>query len=240
MVDQASGLPVASRSYQEEGGKPAAMRGLFEDVELQGITVTLDAGHTSRETIQALQEQHGADTLATIAANGGLAYDLIEREGHWVGPDVRYSSERWTPGHGHGERRELVAVPVVPDDWLPLPGVQQVFRVKHRTRKTPDNKGATEVLYGFTSLGPDQASAQRLLHLHRGHGTVRNRDCRSRDVSLSEDGSGGRTPPGPASQGERNNLVLALLVRSGRGQTEAQAPGNVRREEPLAALQAKQ
>ena len=240
LVDLASGLPVASRSYREEGGEPAAMRGLFEDVELQGITVTLDAGHTSRETIQALQDQHGAETLATIAANGGLAYDLIEREGHWVGPDVRYSSERWTPGQGHWERRELVAVPAVPDDWLPLPGVQQVFRVKHRTRKTPHNKGTTEVLYGFTSLGPDQASAQRLLQLHRGHGTVRTRDCLSRDAALGEDGSGLRTGHEPASRGARNDLALALLVRSGRGQTEAQAPGSVRREEPLAALQAKQ
>ena len=53
------------------------MRGLFKEVDLPGITVTLDAGHTSRETMLALQEQADTDTLATIKGNAGLAYDLI-------------------------------------------------------------------------------------------------------------------------------------------------------------------
>ena len=44
--------------------------------------MTLDAGNTSRETILALQEQHGADTLATIQGNAGLAYDLIAQDGN--------------------------------------------------------------------------------------------------------------------------------------------------------------
>lgn len=42
-------------------------------MDLQGIAVTLDAGNMSRETIQALQQQHGADTLVTLKGNAGLA-----------------------------------------------------------------------------------------------------------------------------------------------------------------------
>ena len=41
LVDHATGLPVASRSYGEEGGEPAALRALLEEVDLRGVTVTL-------------------------------------------------------------------------------------------------------------------------------------------------------------------------------------------------------
>ena len=54
LVDHRTGLPVASRSYREEGGEPAAMRALFEEVPLAG---TLDAGHTSQHTVRALRER---------------------------------------------------------------------------------------------------------------------------------------------------------------------------------------
>ena len=192
LVDHRSGLPVASRSYREEGGELAAMRGLFEEVVLLGIPVTLDAGHTSRETILALQEQPGADTLATIQGNAGLTYNLIARDGNWAGPEARRAAERWTPGPGRWERRELVPTAAVRDAWLPWPGVRQVFRVTHRTQETPQVQVTTEGLDGFPSLSPEQAPRRRL-QWHRGHWTVENRNHLPRDVSLGEDrGPSGR------------------------------------------------
>ena len=60
-MDHATGLPVASRSYGEQGGEPAALRALLEEVDLREVTVTLDTGHASYATEAALVEQHGAD-----------------------------------------------------------------------------------------------------------------------------------------------------------------------------------
>ena len=111
------------------------MRGLFEEVDLQGTTVTLDAGNTSCETTQALQ-QHGADTLVTLKGNTGSAYDRLAQDGPWAGPEVRRTAKRWMRGHGRWERRELVTRAPVPEDWLPSPGMRQVFRVTHRTKQT--------------------------------------------------------------------------------------------------------
>ena len=239
LVAYRSGLPVASRSYQEEGGEPAAIRGLFEEVDLPGITVTLDAGHTSRETILALQEQHRADTLATIQGNAGLAYNLIAQDGNWASPEARRAAERWTPGHGRWERRELVPTAAVRDDGLPWPGVRQVFRVTHRTQRKRQGKVTAEVLYGFTSLSPEQAPPQRR-QWHRGHWTVENRNHLPRDVSLGEDRSHIRTGHGPANNAALNNLALALLVRSGPTVPLAQSHFCACRDEALEALQAKQ
>ena len=218
------------------------MRGLFEEADLQGITVTLDPGNTSHETILALQEQHGAETLATINGHAGLAYDLIAQDGNWAGPEARRAAERWMPGHGRWECRELVTTAAVRDDGLPWPGVRQEFRVTHRTKETPPGKVTTEVLYGFTSLSPEQASPRRRLQLHRGHWTVENRNHLPRDVSMGEDDSHIWTGHGPANNAALNNLALALLVRSGRGPTVplAQSHFCACRDEALEAMQAKQ
>ena len=62
LVDHATGLPVASRSYGEEGGEPAALRALLEEVDLRGGDG--DAGRGPRQ----LRDRGGAGG----AERGGL------------------------------------------------------------------------------------------------------------------------------------------------------------------------
>ena len=45
-----------------------------------------------------------------------------------------------------------------------------------------------EVVHGITSLTPEEANAQRLLELTRGHWGIENRLHDVRDVTLGEDG----------------------------------------------------
>ena len=214
LVDHGSGLPLASRSYREEGGEPAAMRALFEEVPLAGTTVTLDAGHTSQHTVRALREQHHAHVLCRV--KGNCAATLAKISGvDWKDPVVRRFSERWTLGHGQWDKRTMEVVEVEAD-WLPFPDVQQVFQVTHRTKPTPEARPKIERHYGFTSLPSARASACRLLTLHRGHWAVENANHLSRDVSLQEDRSRIRTGHGPANNAALNNLVLALIKRSGK------------------------
>ena len=59
------------------------MRDLFEEVDLPRITVTLNAGNTSRKTTLALREPQGTDTLATIKVHSGLAHEEIAWDGNW-------------------------------------------------------------------------------------------------------------------------------------------------------------
>ena len=215
LVDHRTGLPVASRSYREEGGEPAAMWALFEEVPLAGTTVTLDAGHTSQHTVRALREQHHAHVLCRVKGNCAATLAKISAV-DWKGAEVRRYGESWAPGHGQWDRR-LLEVVEVEADWVPFPDVQQVFRVTHRSKPTRASKAVTVVRhYGFTSLPREQASAYRLLTLHRGHWTVENGNHLSRDVSLLEDASHIRTGHGPANNAALNNLALALIKRSGK------------------------
>ena len=239
--DHRTGLPVASRSYREEGGEPAAMRALFEEVPLAGTTVTLDAGHTSPHTVRALREQHHAHVLCRV--KGHCAATLAKICGvDWKGGDVRRYGERWAPGHGQWDRR-LLEVVEVEADWVPFPDVQQVFRVTHRSKPTRDSKEVTvDWHYGFTTLPWEQASACRLLTLHRGPWTVENGNHLSRDVSLLEDASRIRTGHGPANNAALNNLALALIKRSGKFATvpEGMAYSTANRAAALEAMLTRQ
>ena len=246
LVDHASGLPVASRSYREAGGEPAAMRALFEEVPLAGTTVTLDAGHTSADTVRALREQHQADVLCRVKGNCAATYARL-RGLPWKHPAVRRYGEKWTPGSGRWERRTMAVVAVAAEDWEPFPDVQQVFQVTYRSKPTREAPTKVEkVHYGLTSLPPERASACRLLTLHRGHWTVESRNHFTRDVSLLEDSSHIRTGHGPANNAALNNLVLALIKHSAKPGEKNQSIGDrmahyaANREAALAALLARQ
>lgn len=225
LVDHASGMPVASRSYREEGGEPAAMRALFEDVPLAGTTVTLDAGHTSEHTVRVLREQHDAHVLCRVKGNCPATHARL-RALPWKSPEVRTYGEKWTLGSGRWERRTMQVLAVAAEDWQPFPDVQQVFRITYRSKPTPEARTKVEkVHYGLTSLPPERASACRLLTLHRGHWAVESSNHFSRDVSLLEDKSQIRTGHGPANNAALNNLALALIKYSAQRQDKTNAKG---------------
>ncbi len=50
LVDHATGAPVASLGFGDEGGGRAALRDLLERTDIRGRTLTLDAPHTVRDT----------------------------------------------------------------------------------------------------------------------------------------------------------------------------------------------
>ena len=100
--------PVASRSYGEEGGEPAALlRALLEEVDLRGVTVTLDAGHASYATEAALVEQNGADYLIGIKGNAPATLAQLQAL-DWRG--AQRTNHRWHKAHGRWEWRKLEAL----------------------------------------------------------------------------------------------------------------------------------
>ncbi len=68
-----------------------------------------------------------------------------------------------------------------------------------------------DTAYGVTSLTAEQASAQRLLELNRGHWEIENRVHYVRDVTFDEDRSRVRTGNGAQVMASIRNLVISLL-----------------------------
>ena len=72
-----------------------------------------------------------------------------------------------------------------------------------------------ETSYGITSLGPEQASPQRLLEIARTHWSIENELHYRRDETLREDWCHLRLGQGQRMMAAINNLVLGLLLRRG-------------------------
>ena len=186
LVDHCSGQPLVSRSCREEGGEPAAMRALFEELPLAGTTVTLDAGHTSRQSLRALRAQ--LHTRTYWAGSRAIARRPWPRSPGWIGKARRCAATASLGPQGAASGAS------VRWKWW------RWRRTGCRSRRCSRSSGSStarsrrpkiDLHYGFTSLPAERASAWRLLTLHRGHWAVENGNQLSREVSLGEDETAG-------------------------------------------------
>lgn len=111
-------------------------------------------------------------------------------------------------GHGRLERRTLrtTGILTLHGKW---PGLAQGFEVtRERTEK---GKTTVEVVHGITSLRPEEANAERLLGLARGHWLMENRLHYVRDVTLGEDACRVRKGNAPHVLAALRNAAVHLL-----------------------------
>lgn len=113
-------------------------------------------------------------------------------------------------GHGRREKRTLRVTPIL-EKYLDWPGAVQVFQI-HRVRYLAD-KVQEETVYGISSLPAEEADAERLLGLVRGHWGIENRLHWVRDVTLGEDGCRVRSGDAPQVLAALRNAVVHLLEK---------------------------
>jgi predicted transposase YbfD/YdcC len=197
---------------------PAALR-VVKQLDLRGKVVTGDALLAQRELSVAIVEGEG-DYVWTVKGNQGQLQRDIE---------ILFESEACTggfspahkdfetgmtceKGHGRLERRTLTSSGML-KEYVNWPHCEQVFRLERHFVRTSDGKVMDEVSYGVTSLTRQQADADRLLELVRGHWGIENGLHFRRDDTLKEDRC---RLKGQAAQAMAaiNNLMLGLLRRT--------------------------
>jgi len=87
------------------------------------------------------------------------------------------------------ERREI-RVSSALAGYSPLPGLAQVAEVRSRITILKTGQVREQVRYLVTSLSPEQADAERLLTLSRGHWRIENTCVHVKDDSFGEDRQG--------------------------------------------------
>ena len=89
--------------------------------------------------------------------------------------------------------------------------VERQIERRHRGNVT----NSVETAYGVTSLKVEQADAQRLLELNRGHWEVENRVHWVRDVTYDEDRCRIRTDNAPRVMATIRNLAMTIARMMG-------------------------
>ena len=118
-------------------------------------------------------------------------------------------------------------------DW---PHARQVFRIDRHVTDLHGEKPRDETAFGITDLGPNQADAQRIGTLVRGHWGIETRLHYVRDMTYDEDRSQVRTGNGPRTMATLRNLAIGLLRRLQLPNIQRAVDHLQRRPEAVAAL----
>jgi predicted transposase YbfD/YdcC len=238
------GLVLIEAKVDQKENEIVVAPQILRQVPLSGAIVIGDAMHAQREISSQILEA-GGDFVWTIKGNQPRTAWAIEKLFvHEVcnlklGAPLSKHCRRLTrvhKGHGRIETRTLM-VSTELNDYLNWPGVAQVFRLE-RTRWHPRYRGKTrQVIYGLTSLSPQQAPPDKLLGLVRKYWGIENGLHYRRDVTLQEDAT--RLTVGNSGQNMAilNNLVIGLCSKQGfRNLASARRLFNAKPDRALALL----
>jgi predicted transposase YbfD/YdcC len=201
----------------------AAAPRVLKSVDLQGKIVTGDAMFAQRKLSQIVVER-GGEYVWTVKDNQASLWADIEagfeiEEGKTSLKVLKNDFERAETiekGHGRIEQRRIVASSML-KGYLEWPGLEQDFKIEREVEEITTGKRRSEVSYGITSLTREEASAERLMEIVRGHWGIENGLHYRKDKTLREDAC--RLKRGEAAQvmAVINNLIIGLVLREGRG-----------------------
>jgi predicted transposase YbfD/YdcC len=205
-------------STNEIGAAPQVLKVL----DLQGKTITGDALYAQRE-LSVLIGQAGGEFVWTLKDNQPKLRADIEHlfqpdvslvKGFSAGPTDYQTAQTITKGHGRIETRRITVTSQLQasSDW---PELAQVFRLERETTVVAQGTTRSQIVYGLTSLTAAEASPARLLEIVRTHWAIENELHYRRDVTFQEDATRFKLWPGAHVLAVMNNLVLAILVRTG-------------------------
>jgi predicted transposase YbfD/YdcC len=195
---------------------------ILKQVNLNGAIVIGDAMHAQRSASAQIIEA-GGEYIWTIKGNQPRTKWAIEKlfvhevcklkQGAPLSKHCRRVSQVHKR-HGRIEKRTIL-VSTELNDYLDWPGVAQVFRLEREVWHAKYQGWTRQVVYGLTSLPPDQASPQKLLALTRQYWGIENGLHYRRDVTLHEDNT--RLTVGSSGQNMAilNNLVVSLCIQAG-------------------------
>ncbi len=212
------GLVLAEATVDRKENEIVVAPKILKQVNLQGAIVIGDAMHAQRDTSEQIVAD-GGEFIWTIKGNQARTRWAIEklfvhevcnlRQGAPMSKHCQMVSQV-SKGHGRIEKRTMM-VSTDLNDYLDWPHLAQVFRIE-RTIWHEKYKGRTrQVVYGLTSLTPNEASPERLLALVRQYWGIECGLHYRRDVTLREDAT--RLTVGNAGHimAIFNNLVIGLV-----------------------------
>jgi predicted transposase YbfD/YdcC len=190
---------------------------LLEAIDLRDCVVTGDAMFTQTDLCVQIVEAGGDYVFPVKGNQAKLQQAIADVFMPFAAAPGRSSvrlpedyTETVSSGHGRIEQRYLT-VSTQLNDYLDWPHVKQVFRLQRVVQRLKTGKITYQVVFGVTSLSPEDCPPHRLLHLLRSHWHIENRLHYVRDVSFSEDACQVRSKRRQRFLASLNNLVIGLI-----------------------------
>lgn len=215
-----SGLVLMEVAVESKENEIVVAPKLLKSIDLNGTIIMGDAMHTQRQISVQIVEA-GGHYLWTAKGNQPRMEWAIQklfvqevvnqRKGASLSQDIQMAVSKTTKGHGRMEKRTILSSQAL-NHYLDWPYVAQVFRLEREVWHDHGQRKTREVVYGLTSLSPQQASPQRLIQLLRDYWGIENGLHYRRDVTLHEDATRATVGHTGHNLAILNNLVIALSL----------------------------
>ena len=214
-VSQRLGLTLSQRAVPDCTNEIGVVLDLIRGLILEGRVITVDALLTQKKIAEAILAQRG-HYLMVVKENQAEVLNWIRSvldEPQWF-CEGTVEAETLDIGHGRIEHRKLSASSTLSDGEL-WPGLKQVLKIERRVIEKKSGRERQEVVYGVTSLSREQAGAEQLLKMSRGHWHIENKSHWVRDVTYDEDRSQVRSESLPQVMAAMRNAAIGLMRCAG-------------------------
>ncbi len=225
VVSHELGVTLTQKGVSDKTNEIPVSTEILKNFDVSGKVITTDALLTQKTFCQAIIDANG-DYLLPVKKNHPELYRAIQELFQGV-PDTLsedtthpqlgtpiYHHETIEKSHGRLETRCLNASTSL-NEYLNWPGIEQVIQFRSTRKNVKTGEETIKVHYGITSLKPEEASAERLLRLRRGHWSIENKSHWIRDTTLGEDTSSVRCGAIPQIMAALRNAALAVLRFAG-------------------------
>jgi predicted transposase YbfD/YdcC len=185
---------------------------LLASIDIEGKDLTADALLTQRKIAQYIVTERKAHYHFTVKGNQpGLFEDIAlyfedRKEPHFV--------DHAPCDHGRIETRSIWTTTEL-NGYLNFPHVGQAFMVHRHSIDKKSREISSDIAYGITSRPPDQADAQQVLAVNRGHWTIENSCHYIIDWNYDEDRSRIRTGYGPENITRLRRFAVGVIKSKG-------------------------
>jgi predicted transposase YbfD/YdcC len=176
------GLVLVEAAVDRKENEIVVAPKILRQVNLAGAIVMGDAMHTQRSVSEQIVAA-GGNYVWTVKSNQPRTEWAIQKLFAHEAANLKLGAELSkeiqeaalvSKGHGRRETRTLWASTEL-NGYLDWPGVQQVFRLERRVWHENHHGYTREVVYGLTSLSPQQASPKKLIRLLRSYWGIERR-----------------------------------------------------------------
>ena len=217
LVQHTSAVTLAQVAVEQKRNEISAAPALLLGRAGPGTVTTMDALLTQRRLAEQI-EREGGYYLMVVKRNQRRLYDDLAL--FFQLPAITADHEQSdrvqtvTKRHGRLETRTLECS-TAGADYLVWPGIAQIMRRTCERTVVKTGKHSVEVSYGLTNLGSDEAQAEQLEALWRGHWTIENRKHYVRDVTLCEDHGQAYCESTPQALASLRNALIDLMRQHG-------------------------
>jgi predicted transposase YbfD/YdcC len=209
------GLTLWQQAVADQTTEIPVLEDVLRGLVVEGRVITVDALLTQRAIADRIVHG-GGDYVMLVKGNQPQWQHDIQLVFHATHAleETMTTSETVDSGHGRLEQRRLTASEALVgySDW---PGLAQVFQLERSVIMKKSGEQRHAVVYGVTSLGPDQVGPERLLGLVRQHWQLENTGHWVRDVTCDEERSQVRCGRLPQIMAAFRNTAIGLMHWAG-------------------------